>query len=91
MTNETEASSQTSRRSLLQAAAGTVGALSLLGLSTRSAQAAKVAKTAVAYQETPKGTQSCANCRLFIPPDACQQVEGVISPNAWCRIWSKTA
>jgi hypothetical protein len=96
MTHETdkssrEESSQTTRRSLLQAGAGAVGALSLLSLSARSAQAAKVAKTAVGYQDSPKGSARCDNCRLFIAPNACTQVDGVISPNGWCRIWSKKA
>lgn len=80
---------QTTRRTLLQAGAGAVGALSLLGLSGHSAQAAKVSQAAVAYQGSPKGSQSCANCRLFVAPNACKQVDGVISPNGWCRIWSK--
>ncbi|VTZ49950.1 Iron oxidase [Methylocella tundrae] len=78
--------SRATRRTLLQAG---VGALSLLGLSGRSAQAAKVSQAAVAYRGSPKGAQSCSNCRLFIAPNACKQVDGAISPNGWCRIWSK--
>ena len=35
------------------------------------------------------GQQNCASCRLFTAPNACEQVEGDISPNGWCRIWSK--
>jgi hypothetical protein len=82
---------QATRRSVLQIAAAAAGALSLLGLSGRSAKAAKVSQTAVGYQDSPKGTQSCANCRLFEAPNACKQVDGVISPNGWCKIWSKAA
>jgi High potential iron-sulfur protein len=74
------------RRALLQV---TSGAVSILGLSARSAKAAKVSKAAVAYQDSPKGDQNCASCRLFTAPNACEQVEGDISPNGWCRIWSK--
>ena len=44
----------------------------------------------VAYQDTPKGTQNCANCKLFEAPNACKSVEGAISPSGWCKIWIKT-
>jgi hypothetical protein len=66
-----------------------MGAISLVGLSARCAQAAKVSQSAVGYQNSPKGNQNCANCRLFTAPNACKSVDGVINPNAWCRIWSK--
>ncbi len=82
-------SAKTTRRTLLQAGAG--AALSILAMGSRSAQAAKVSQKSVAYQDSPKGSQSCANCRLFVPPNACKQVEGVVSANGWCRIWSKAA
>lgn len=89
MTYAIEKSSRATRRALLQAAVGAVGALSFVGMSARSAQAAKVSQSAVGYQNSPKGNQNCANCRLFTVPNACKSVEGVINPNAWCRIWSK--
>jgi hypothetical protein len=82
-------SAKTTRRTLLQTGAGAIGAFSLLAMGSRAARAAKVSQAAVAYQGSPKGSQSCANCRLFVPPNACKQVEGVVSPNGWCRIWSK--
>ena len=83
--------SGTSRRKILQAAIGAVGAVSIFGLSARSAKAAKVSQKAVAYQNSPKGDQNCANCRLFTGPNSCKQVEGAVSPNGWCRIWSKAS
>ena len=86
MTHAIEKLPKLTRRTLLQVGAG---AVSILGLSARSAKAAKVSKAAVAYQDTPKGDQNCASCRLFTPPNACKQVEGDISPDGWCRIWSK--
>jgi hypothetical protein len=89
MTHAIEKLSLMTRRTLLQAGAGAIGAVSILGLSARSAKAAKVSQAAVAYQNSPKGDKNCANCRLFVSPNACKQVEGAISPNAWCRIWSK--
>jgi hypothetical protein len=89
MTNVVENVSQASRRTLLQAAAAAAGSLALVGLTARSAKAAKVAQPAVAYQDSPKGAQSCGGCRLFVGPESCKQVDGVISQNGWCRIYSK--
>jgi anaerobic selenocysteine-containing dehydrogenase len=79
-----------SRRSLLQAAAA-VGSMPVLAMSADPAWAAKMAKTAVAYQDTPHGDQNCANCKFFEPPSSCKLVDGVISPNAWCKLWAKKA
>jgi hypothetical protein len=75
------------RRAVLQATVGGLGAVSFLGMSARSAKAAKVSKSAVGYKNSPKGDERCGICRLFEPPDACANVEGPISPNGWCRIW----
>jgi hypothetical protein len=88
MTHAIEKLPKLTRRALLQVASGAAGAVSILGLSARSAKAAKVSKAAVSYQDSPKGDQNCASCRLFTAPNACKQVEGDISPNGWCRIWS---
>ena len=81
MTHAIEKLPKLTRRTLLQVGSGAAGAVSILGLSARSAIAAKVSKAAVAYQDSPKGDQNCASCRLFTAPNACQQVEGDISPN----------
>jgi hypothetical protein len=89
MTHAIEKLPKLTRRTLLQVGSGAAGAVSILGLSARSAIAAKVSKAAVAYQDSPKGDQNCASCRLFTAPNACKQVEGDISPNGWCTIWSK--
>ena len=89
MTHAIEKLPKLTRRTLLQVGSGAAGAVSILGLSARSAKAAKVSKAAVAYQDSPKGDQNCASCRLFTAPNACKQVEGDISPDGWCRIWSK--
>jgi hypothetical protein len=78
-----------SRRSLLRNAACLAGAAPLLLITANSAQAAKLSKTAVAYQNSPKGSRKCSNCRLFQPPSACRSVEGTVSPNGWCNIWVK--
>jgi hypothetical protein len=53
----------------------------------------KVSKTQVAYQDQPKGSQKCSDCQFFIPESStCKQVDGDISPQGWCTLWSaKTA
>jgi hypothetical protein len=77
---------ETSRRLLLQGAAVLVGIIPFMG---GAVAAGKMSQGAVAYQGSPKGSQSCANCKLFEKPDACKLVDGKVSPNGWCRIWAK--
>ena len=57
----------------------------------RNAQAAKFPQTspAVAYQPAPKDGRQCDGCTLFQAPDACQVVDGKISPAGWCKLWAK--
>jgi hypothetical protein len=87
MTHSFDTKLSNTRRALLQVMLGALGAVFFLGMGARSAKAAKVSKSAVSYQNSPKGNERCGNCRLFEPPDVCVQVEGPISPNGWCRIW----
>jgi hypothetical protein len=75
-----------SRRSLLRgaaAAAGIVGATSNLA----GAQP-KISKVAVNYQDHPDGDNRCDKCAQFQPPDSCKMVEGTISPQGSCRIFT---
>jgi High potential iron-sulfur protein len=76
------------RRGFLHRSAALVGGIGLASLLTEKAYA-KMAQKQVAYQESPHNGQTCANCKLFQPPNACQLVEGVISPNGWCKLWIK--
>lgn len=77
-----------SRRSALRwVAALPLSAAMVAG--TTSQALAKAKQKAVRYQAEPKGDHSCANCRHFQPPNACKLVEGEISPNGWCMVWSK--
>ncbi len=87
MIKPSEEEKGSTRRGLLKAALAVAAAIPFLGLTTRPSKAAKVSKAAVAYQDSPKGSQRCDNCRLFEPPKSCQAVQGVISPNGWCRLW----
>jgi hypothetical protein len=47
----------------------------------------KLTKNDVAYQPSPRRGQRCDNCEVFLPPDACNSVQGKISPKGWCNIW----
>ncbi len=75
-----------SRRSVMQALSLAVIATSAM-LTSRSAFAAKMSQAAAAYRNSPKGSQNCANCKLFVPPSSCTLVEGPISPKGWCKFW----
>jgi hypothetical protein len=79
-----------SRRVVLRGAAVAAGAVPVL-LAGMNAAEAKASQASVQYKDSPKGDQSCANCRLFEPPAACKSVDGTISPNGWCMIWVKKA
>jgi hypothetical protein len=85
MTNK--AQTKFTRRSLV-ASAAIAGSVPILGLSVGPALA-KVSQASVAYQDKPKGDQSCSNCTLFEAPASCKTVDGTISPDGWCRIYAK--
>ena len=80
-----------SRRGLLQAVAILAGAAVLRPVRAQ----AKASKTAMQYQDHPKGDADCSNCLQFIPgktPTAmgtCKVVEGEISPKGWCLAYVK--
>lgn len=82
-------SAEISRRSLLAGVAA-AGSAPILAASVTPAMA-KIAQSAVAYQNSPNGDRSCANCNIFQPPSSCKTVDGTISPNGWCKIWVKKA
>jgi hypothetical protein len=45
-------------------------------------------QTDAMYQTMPKGDQRCGLCSSFVSPNACQLVQGTISPNGWCQLFS---
>ncbi|GAA5524100.1 iron oxidase [Microbulbifer aestuariivivens] len=49
----------------------------------------KASQAAVQYQDTPKNGQKCVDCQFWTDPDACQVVEGKISPEGWCSLYVK--
>ncbi len=77
-----------SRRTVLQTLGAT--AVSLLALAPRPlvGQAAKVSKDEAKYQNLPKDGQMCAVCAHFIAPNSCQRVNGEITPQGWCTLFT---
>jgi hypothetical protein len=90
MSNEAERrTGGLSRRVLLQSAAAAVGGAAVVAARSISAPAAiKISKTAVAYQDHPQDDKSCGKCRQFQAPDGCKIVDGPISPQGFCRIFT---
>ncbi len=72
------------RRKVLIAAA-TTQALTLMG----GIAEAKIQQSAVKYQTEPKDGKQCSACNFFVEPNACKQVDGVISPSGYCLLWVK--
>ena len=78
------------RRSLLKSAALAAGsALAATLLPARPANAQKTPQSSVSYQDKPNNGQKCADCNFFQAPHACQVVAGEISPNGWCKLFTK--
>jgi hypothetical protein len=77
-----------SRRDLLRGAAVIAGGAAIVVGTVLPAQA-KMPQKAAAYQDSPKGDANCSSCALFKTPSSCTLVDGTISPNGWCRFYSK--
>jgi hypothetical protein len=81
-----------SRRVLLGSAVATIGAAAVIAMRTDSALAAtKISKAAVAYQDHPQDDKRCGRCLQFQAPGSCKLVEGPISPQGFCRIFTPVA
>lgn len=87
------------RRAMLRhlgVATGAAASLPLLGWATsaRAETVGTASKSALQYQDHPKGTSACVNCANFIPgkqADAaghCIIVAGDISPQGWCLAYA---
>src|SRR4051794_28591465 len=72
-------------------------------LLTSTSAAAKAEKSAVHYQDSPKGMQMCHMCKFFTSADghrsgmmgggmmgsgACEVVEGRVSPMGYCDLYA---
>lgn len=59
---------------------------------TPVAPAAKMTQANAQYQPRPKGDQKCGNCaNLIAESNTCKLVDGQVSPEGWCVIWTKKA
>jgi hypothetical protein len=62
----------------------------LLGKKTARAQQ-KVSKELAKYQDSPNDGHKCSDCVFFEPPGSCKAVDGDISPNGWCQLFTPKA
>lgn len=50
---------------------------------------AKATQASVQYQAQPKDGKKCADCQHFIAAsNTCAVVDGQISPDGWCTVWT---
>jgi hypothetical protein len=90
MHNGNKLLTKVSRRSvLLQGAMCATGIATVFIVNVDSAKAAKLPQRSVGYRDTPNGDRECSNCKFFTAPDACQKVDGKISPKGYCVLWQK--
>ncbi|MGO9741844.1 MAG: hypothetical protein ACLPN5_10105 [Roseiarcus sp.] len=75
-----------SRRTLLAGgiAAGSVPLL----LATKANATVKVSQAAVHFETTAKNDHNCAACKHFMAPSSCRFVEGTVSSDCSCWIWT---
>lgn len=58
--------------------------------SAAPAAPAKMSQASVQYQAQPKGEQKCSGCLHFVAESStCNLVEGQISPDGWCTLWTQ--
>jgi hypothetical protein len=76
------------RRQLLLTAAAAVGAAATAGGIGSAKAAVKVSASAAGYQDNPNGDKQCSKCVHFLPPNSCKMVDGTISPQGYCRLFS---
>jgi hypothetical protein len=60
--------------------------------SAAPAATKKLPPASVQYQAGPKGDLKCSGCTHFIAKsNSCKLVDGTISANGWCSLWTKKA
>lgn len=81
-----------SRRALLKAGLGLAATGVAAGAAAAgTAASAKIAPSMVQYQDHPKDGHQCSLCAQFQPPNACNLVDGKISPSGWCAAFAPKA
>ena len=74
-----------SRRGVLGGAAVAVGVGA--GLVSTCAYA-KTSQADAKYQDKPSGSSKCGTCAQFEAPSGCKLVDGNISENGWCMLYT---
>lgn len=87
MTSRDSSFARSRRQILTGIVAGLGAAAAATSFADMARAAGQMAKTAVAYQDGPKGDRRCDNCALFQAPNACRSVDGAIAAQGWCKIW----
>ena len=73
-----------------KAASTSTGAPATSTESAAPATAKKLTQASVQYQAQPKGEQKCGLCTNYIAEsNSCKLVDGQISPEGWCSLWTK--
>jgi hypothetical protein len=67
---------------------GLVAGAASLQATTYANATVRVSRSAVHFQTASNGPKNCGSCRHFIAPSACRFVEGPVSSNDSCWIWS---
>lgn len=75
-----------SRRTVL--IGGLVAGAASLQATTGANATARVSQAAVHVQTASDATKNCGACKHFIGPSACRFVEGQVSSNDYCWIWT---
>ncbi len=89
MSAEADGPQRLDRRAVLNGAAGLVAFAGVAAGGLQSAKAAdKAAQADVDYQDTPNNGVNCAGCQFYDGDGGCEVVEGEISADGWCAIWS---
>ena len=81
-------SQRISRRVALCGTALALGAAAIAAAVSQAAAQQKISQADATYQGTPKGGQHCDGCVNFQPPNACKFVQGNVSPNGWCQLFT---
>lgn len=82
--------SSVSRRTFLNVASVGCGAVIAAGFANSAVaepSKKKFTQQQAHYQPVPKSGQRCQNCALWVAPNACQVVEGQVSPAGWCILY----
>jgi len=53
-----------------------------------AAEDEKLSQADAQYQPTPRGAYHCEVCSNFQPPSACRFVQGQVSPDGWCQLFT---